>query len=82
MQITHGDKSAAINGLQVSSKVSYSSVPNKRGVLIGGDLIENLIKEGVQNKRAEGKLGNLKIRYKIIFVIPKLKLIHSFSTSI
>ena len=55
--------------------------PNSRG---GGKFSENLINGGVQISGGGGKFGNpyLKIRYKIMFFIPILKLIHSFSKSI
>ena len=48
--------------------------PNSR---VGGKFFENLINWG-------GKLGDpyLKIRYKIMFLMPIPRLIHSFSTSL
>ena len=60
-------------------------MPNKReGPNSRGGIFQKSNKRVGTNKRGGGKLGGLylKIRYKIMFSMPILKLIHSFSTSI
>ena len=70
----------------VAVNKTYSLVPNKRRGpnSRGWEIFRKSNIRGGPNKRGGGKLGNpyLKIRYKVMFFIPILKPIHSFSKSI